>query len=281
MRTTNAMQLKARVNARAKEAGIPAQMMMQNYLLERLLERLSRSPWRDRVVVKGGMLISSLVGVASRTTMDLDTTVRGFELTHESAEAAFREIIAVEADDDWGFELVRTEDIRETDDYPGVRVHLLANYAPMSVPVTVDVTAGDRITPDAVEYEYRLLFDDGSIMLMAYTLETILAEKLETVVSRGVNSTRPRDYYDIHVLWRLRGSDCDGATLRDALAATCEKRGSAKAMDRWRRVLDEVAQDAAMLALWKKFAKKNPYAAGIAFPDTCRTAKEVMQAVVG
>ena len=281
MRTTNAMQLKARVNARAKEAGIPAQMMMQNYLLERLLERLSRSPWRDRVVVKGGMLISSLVGVASRTTMDLDATVRGFELTHESAEAAFREIIAVEADDDWGFELVRTEDIRETDDYPGVRVHLLANYAPMSVPVTVDVTAGDRITPDAVEYEYRLLFDDGSIMLMAYTLETILAEKLETVVSRGVNSTRPRDYYDIHVLWRLRGSDCDVATLRDALAATCEKRGSAKAMDRWRRVLDEVAQDAAMLALWKKFAKKNPYAAGIAFPDTCRTAKEVMQAVVG
>lgn len=98
MRTTNAMQLKARVNARAKEAGIPAQMMMQNYLLERLLERLSRSPWRDRVVVKGGMLISSLVGVASRTTMDLDATVRGFELTHESAEAAFREIIAVEAD---------------------------------------------------------------------------------------------------------------------------------------------------------------------------------------
>ena len=281
MRMTNAMQLKARVNARAKEAGIPAQMMMQNYLLERLLERLSRSPWRDRVVVKGGMLISSLVGVASRTTMDLDATVRGFELTHESAEAAFREIIAVEADDDWDFEFVRTEDIRETDDYPGVRVHLLANYAPMSVPVTVDVTAGDRITPDAVEYEYRLLFDDGSIMLMAYTLETILAEKLETVVSRGVNSTRPRDYYDIHVLWRLRGSDCDVATLRDALAATCEKRGSAGAMARWRRVLDEVAQDAAMLALWKKFARKNPYASGIAFPETCRTAREVMEAVVG
>ena len=128
------MQLKARVNARAKEAGIPAQMMMQNYLLERLLERLSRSPWRDRVVVKGGMLISSLVGVASRTTMDLDTTVRGFELTHESAEVAFREIIAVEADDDWDFEFVRTEDIRETDDYPGVRVHLGSRSRKPAVP---------------------------------------------------------------------------------------------------------------------------------------------------
>lgn len=281
MRTKNAMQLKARVNARAKEAGIPAQMMMQNYLLERLLDRLSRSPWRDRVVVKGGMLISSLVGVASRTTMDLDATVRGFDLTHESAEAAFREIIAVEADDDWAFEFVRSEDIRGTDDYPGIRVHLLANYAPMSVPVTVDVTAGDRITPDAVEYEYRLLFDDRSITLMAYTLETVLAEKLETVVSRGVNSTRPRDYYDIHVLWRLRGRDCDIPTLREALAATCEKRNSAEAMTRWNRVLGEVAQDEAMLALWDKYARRNPYAAGIAFPETCQTAKEVMGVIAG
>ena len=281
MRTANAMQLKARVNARAKQAGIPAQMMMQNYLLERLLERLSISPWRDRVVVKGGMLISSLVGVASRTTMDLDTTVRGFGLTHESAETAFREIIAAEVDDDWTFEFVRTEDIREANDYPGIRVHLLANYAPMSVPVTVDVTAGDKITPDAVEYEYHLLFDDGSIKLMAYNLETILAEKLETVVSRGVNSTRPRDYYDIHVLWRLRGSDCDIPTLRNALAATCEKRNSADAIARWDRILDEVSQDEAMLALWKKFAMKNPYASGIALPNTCQTAKEVMQAIAG
>lgn len=132
MRTKNAMQLKARINNMAKEAGIPAQAMMQNYLLERLLERLAESPWRDNVVIKGGVLISSLVGVGSRTTMDLDTTVRGFDLTHESAERAFREIAAVQADDDWEFEFDRTEDIRETDDYPGIRVHLKANYAPMS-----------------------------------------------------------------------------------------------------------------------------------------------------
>lgn len=112
MRTKNAMQLKARINNMAKEAGIPAQAMMQSYLLERLLERLAESPWRDNVVIKGGVLISSLVGVSSRTTMDLDTTVRGFDLTHESAERAFREIAAVQADDDWEFEFDRTEDIR-------------------------------------------------------------------------------------------------------------------------------------------------------------------------
>ena len=167
MRTKNAMQLKARINNMAKEAGIPAQAMMQSYLLERLLERLAESPWRDNVVIKGGVLISSLVGVSSRTTMDLDTTVRGFDLTHESAERAFREIAAVQADDDWEFEFDRTEDIRETDDYPGIRVHLKANYAPMSVPLTVDVTTGDRITPEAVEYSYPLRFGEGGITLMA------------------------------------------------------------------------------------------------------------------
>ena len=191
MRTKNAMQLKARINNMAKEAGIPAQAMMQSYLLERLLERLAESPWRDNVVIKGGVLISSLVGVSSRTTMDLDTTVRGFDLTHESAERAFREIAAVQADDDWEFEFDRTEDIRETDDYPGIRGHLKANYAPMSVPLTVDVTTGDRITPEAVEYSYPLLFGEGEITLMAYPVETVLAEKLETVVTRGVANTRP------------------------------------------------------------------------------------------
>ncbi|WP_282742497.1 nucleotidyl transferase AbiEii/AbiGii toxin family protein, partial [Olsenella uli] len=132
MRTKNAMQLKARINARAKNVGISAQSMMQNYLFERFLERLSKSKWRSNVVIKGGMLISSLVGVASRTTMDLDTTITGFTLTHESAEKVFREVAAVSVDDDWSFEFDRTEDIREADDYPGIRIHLKAIYPPMS-----------------------------------------------------------------------------------------------------------------------------------------------------
>lgn len=276
MRTKNAMQLKARVNGMAKEAGIPAQALMQNYLLERLLERLSRSAWRDNVVIKGGVLISSLVGVSSRTTMDLDTTVRGFALTHESAERAFREIVAVQADDDWEFEFDRTEDVREADAYPGVRVHLRANYAPMSVPLTVDVTTGDRITPDAVEYSYPLLFGEGEISLMAYPIETVLAEKLETVVSRGVANTRPRDFYDVHVLLGAKGDDVDMETLGDALASTCEKRGSQAAIVRWAEVLDDVAGDAAMLAQWAKYVRKNPYAEGICLRECCETAKRTL-----
>ena len=275
MRMKNAMQLKAHVNNMAKEAGIPTQALMQSYLLERLLERLSRSTWRDNIVIKGGVLIASLVGVSSRTTMDLDTTVRGFALTHDSAEKVFRDIMAVQVDDDWEFELDRIEDIRETDDYPGIRVHLKGSYPPMLVPLTVDVTTGDRITPDAVEYSYPLLFGEGKISLMAYPIETVLAEKLETVVSRGVTNTRLRDFYDIHVLLGVKRNEINMETLRNALASTCEKRSSQAAIVRWVDTLDDVAGDAVMLEQWAKYVRKNPYAKGIALQDCCNAAKSV------
>ena len=275
MRMKNAMQLKAHVNNMAKEAGIPTQALMQSYLLERLLERLSRSTWRDNIVIKGGVLISSLVGVSSRTTMDLDTTVRGFALTHDSAEKVFRDIMAVKVDDDWEFELDRIEDIRETDDYPGIRVHLKGSYPPMLVPLTVDVTTGDRITPDAVEYSYPLLFGEGEISLMAYPIENVLAEKLETVVSRGVANTRLRDFYDIYILLGVKRNDINMETLRNALASTCEKRSSQAVIARWADTLDDVAGDAAMLEQWAKYVRKNPYAKGIALQDCCKAAKSV------
>lgn len=275
MRMKNAMQLKAHVNNMAKEAGIPTQALMQSYLLERLLERLSRSTWRDNIVIKGGVLISSIVGVSSRTTMDLDTTVRGFALTHDSAERVFRDIMAVKVDDDWEFEFDRIEDIRETDDYPGIRVHLKRSYAPMLIPLTVDVTTGDRITPDAVEYSYPLLFGEGEISLMAYPIETVLAEKLETVVSRGVTNTRLRDFYDIHVLLGVKRNDINMRILRNALALTCEKRSSQAAIARWTDILDNVAGDASMQAQWATYVRKNPYAKGIALQDCCKVAKSV------
>ena len=279
MRTKNAMQLKVIIRNRAKEEGVPPQLVMQNYLLERLLERISLSPWRDRVVVKGGVLISSLVGVDKRSTRDLDATVRGFPLTHENAERAFREIAAVDADDDFEFEFVRTEDIREADDYPGIRVHLLANYEKMSSPVTVDVTTGDRITPDAVEYRYPLLFDDRSIDIMSYPLATVLAEKLETVISRSVANTRPRDYYDLRTLWPMRGAEVDHGVLKAALEATAEKRGTLAAMGGYREVMARVASDAGMLGLWANYARRYPYVGGMTLQEACGTVTAIMESI--
>lgn len=146
----------------------------------------------------------------------------------------------------------------------------------MAVPLKIDVTTGDSITPGPIAYDYPLLFDRGSVSLMSYPLETVLAEKLETVVSRGVTNTRPRDFYDIHLLWRSKGDSCDVLTLKEALERTCAKRGSAEMMARWQTVLDEVTTDQTMLALWGKYAKKNPYAADIELVQCCETAEEIL-----
>ena len=279
MRTRNAMQLKAIIRSKAKAEGVSSQLVMQNYLLERLLERISLSPWRDNVIVKGGMLISSLVGVDKRSTKDLDTTVRGFPLTHKNAEKAFREIAAVEVDDDFVFEFVRTEDIREADNYPGIRVHLLANYEKMSSPVTVDVTTGDRITPEAVEYSYPLMFDDRTLSLMAYPLPTTLAEKLETVISRSVANTRLRDYYDLHTLWLMSNSDVDLGVLRKALEATAKRRGTLTAMGNYREVMAQVSSDAGMIGLWNAYTRRYPYVNNMTLQQACETVVIIMEAI--
>lgn len=176
MMTKNPMQLKAFIKNKAAEKHISAQLVMQNYMLERLLERISLSPYKNNFILKGGFLISAIVGLDTRATMDLDTTIKGFTLTHEAIRKIFTEICAVQIADDVQFEVVGISDIRETDDYPGIRVALKANYPPISVPLTVDVTTGDMITPREVEYTFSLLFDDRTISILAYNLETVLAE---------------------------------------------------------------------------------------------------------
>lgn len=273
------MQLKALINNKAKAAGVSPQLMLQNYMLERLIDRISRSPWRDCIIVKGGMLIGSLIGVDRRTTKDLDTTVRGFILTHAKAAEVFGEICAIDTDDDLSFELLRTDDIRETDEYPGIRVFLRACYDPLAVPLTVDVTTGDKITPDAIAHEYPFVFDEGSATVMAYPLETVLAEKIETVLARNVATTRIRDFYDIYELWRVRGSAVSGRTLARALAATCEKRNSWGAVESREDVIDAMRADDGLVRQWRTYASKHSYAAGLSFEEALDALQEVMGSI--
>lgn len=205
MITKNSMQLKAFIKNEAAKKHVSAQLVMQNYMLERLLERISLSRYKNNFILKGGLLISAMVGLDTRTTMDVDTTLKGISLTHESISKVFKEICQVQADDDVNFEMVSLADIREGDDYPGIRVSMRAVYSPMSVPLTVDVTTGDVITPREAEFSFPLMFEDRSISIPAYNIETVLAEKLETILSRSTANTRVRDFYDIHILYSLRG----------------------------------------------------------------------------
>jgi predicted nucleotidyltransferase component of viral defense system len=211
--------------------------------------------------------------------MDLDTTIKGFDLTHEAIRKIFEEVCNIPTDDDVVFELLGATDIRETDDYPGIRVNLKANYPPISVPLSVDVTTGDKITPREIEYTLSMMFDERKISIMAYPLETVLSEKLETVVSRGIANTRPRDFYDIYTLWKLRGDKIRPDILKEALARTSEKRGSREIMERHNSILLDVLSNGQMQGFWMKYQTDYDYAADISFEAAVDAAKEILNTI--
>lgn len=273
------MQLKAIVKNMAKEKRISAQLVLQNYMLERFLERVSLSSYRENFIIKGGFLIASMVGLDSRATMDMDATIKGYPVSIETIQAMTEKILAVPVDDNISFEFKSIGEIREGDEYGGYRVALTANYGKMAVPLKLDITTGDKITPKEIEYEYKLMLEDRSISVMAYNLPTILAEKLETVVSRGDQNTRPRDYYDVFTLTKLLFENIDLGTLRDALQATAEKRGSVDVVKQYREIMDAVRNSPMMNRQWGDYQKDFGYAAGIEFEETCDAVVAIMDKI--
>jgi predicted nucleotidyltransferase component of viral defense system len=276
MKTKNSMQLKAFIKNMAAEKKISAQLVMQNYVLERLLMRISISKYKRNFILKGGFLISLIVGVDTRATMDLDTNIKGFDLTHEVIRPIFEDLCKIEADDGLVFELLGTSNIRKTDAYPGLRVNLKAIYPPISVPLNVDVTTGDKITPCENEYTFTLMFNEQKINIMTYPLETVLAEKLETIVSRGIANTRPRDFYDIYILLKMRGNEIRPDIMKKALAQTSERRGSAQIMVRYDSILADIIASEQMQRFWTMYKSDYEYAKDIAFEATIGAAKEIL-----
>ena len=265
----NAMQLKAIIKNMAKEKKISAQLILQNYMLERFLERVSLSSYRENFIIKGGFLIASMVGLDSRATMDMDATIKGYLVNKETIHRMIEVILAISVDDNISFEFGNIGEIHEGDEYIGYRVALTANYEKMAVPLKLDITTGDKITPGEIEYEYKLMLEDRSIRVLAYNLPTILAEKLETVISRGDQNTRSRDYYDIYILTKLQSGNIDLAILRDALRATTEKRGSFEVIKQYREIMQVVRNSPVMNRQWSNYRKDFDYAAEIEFEETC------------
>ena len=279
MITKNPMQLKAFIKKKAEENRISAQLVMQNYMMERLLERISLSKYRQNFILKGGFLIAAIVGLDTRATMDMDATVKGFPLTHESISDIFNEICVVPVEDDVSFTIVKIVEIREGDIYPGLRVHLTANYPPLAVPLAVDITTGDKITPKEIEYSFRLMFDERSISVLAYNLETIFAEKLETVLSRNIANTRPRDFYDVHILYVLRGAECNTTILKQALEETTTRRGSRTVLEQYHSIIESIQESDVLRGFWAKYQKEFDYAKDITFDDACNSIRSIMTAV--
>ena len=272
----NAMQLKAIIKNLAKEKHISAQLVMQNFMLERLLERISVSKYQRNFILKGGFLIAAMVGLDTRATMDMDATIKGLPVNEKTVREMFEEICKIEINDDVIFSFRSIREIREGDEYTGYRVSLSANYLPMIVPLKLDITTGDKITPKEIEYRFKLLLEDRSISVLAYNLETILAEKLETVISRGDQNTRPRDYYDIYILAKLQYSNIEFNSLKEALNATVDKRGSKAVVKDYRKIMDTVRNSEIMQKQWDNYQKDFEYSQDIAFVDACDTVVQLM-----
>mgnify|MGYP002519704620 FL=1 len=275
----NAMQLKAIIKNLAKEKHISAQLVMQNFMLERLLERISVSEYQQNFILKGGFLIAAMVGLDTRATMDMDATIKGLPVNEQTVRKMFEEICKIELDDDVTFCFRSIGEIREGDEYTGYRVSLSANYPPMAVPLKLDITTGDKITPKEIEYQFKLLLEDRSISVLAYNLETIMAEKLETVISRGDQNTRPRDYYDIYILAKLQYSNIEYNSLKAALNATAQKRGSSEVLKSYHKIMEVVRNSEIMQKQWKNYQKDFEYATDIIFEDVCDAVVQIMDEI--
>lgn len=259
-------QLKDKVRNMARGDSAKAQLLIRNYGMERFLERVSLSEHRDNFILKGGMLVSAMVGLENRATMDIDTSIRNMPLDTIAAKAMVEEIIAVPVDDNIRFEINDFGTIMDDAEYSGVRISLNAFLDATRIPLKIDISTGDAITPAAVNYQYKLMFEERYITLWAYNLETVLAEKIETVLSRSVLNTRLRDFYDLYVL-QDTGLEIDKATLAAALTATARKRGSEQVLVLYERTLDEIRISPLMREQWKRYQEKNNYAAGIIWDD--------------
>jgi predicted nucleotidyltransferase component of viral defense system len=262
-----AMQLKDKIKNLALKNHIPAQAVLQNFMLERLLERISASKYRDAFILKGGMLIASMVGIGSRTTMDMDATMKGYQLSEETIRRMFSEICAIQMDDEVAFSIDHILPIREEDEYGGYRVAVLAKYESINTPLKIDITTGDVITPRAVRYEYHSILSNKRIKIWAYNLETILAEKVETILRRSVLNTRPRDFYDVYIIVKTKSQEIKTKTFIAALRATFERRGSLQALQGKDRILATIQSDLTMRQRWERYCKENYYAEGIKFDD--------------
>lgn len=255
-----ARQLKDLIRNLSKEKSADAQILMRNYMMERFLERISLSEYRDKFILKGGMLVAAMVGLDARSTMDLDATIKGANVNVEDIENLISSIVTVPIDDGVKFQLKSISEIMDEAEYPGIRVSMSTTFDGVVTPLKIDISTGDAITPREVRYSFKLMLEDRSIDIWAYNLETVLAEKLETIITRTTTNTRMRDFYDIYILEQLHGTTLNPKILHDALLATAHKRGSEKYLNHAEEVFDEVENDSVMQKLWEAYRKKFSYA---------------------
>lgn len=270
------IQLKALIRNLSKEKNVQAEIILRNFMLERLLERIALSSFQDKFILKGGMLVAAMVGIDTRSTLDMDATIRGIALSEEALENVLQEILECPVDDGVAMTLKGFENIRDESEYPGIRVSIEAILDKTRQVMKVDITTGDQITPRAMEYSFRLLFENRSISILAYNLETVLSEKMETILSRSTANTRMRDYYDVYILTTLRKQDINWEVFTEAFRNTATKRGSyGRLLETGHDSMEEIEKSQVLAELWNRYQKKNDYASDLSWDVVVESTREL------
>ena len=269
-------QIKGRIKSVAKQNNADARTLMRIYMMERFLERLAQSEYRDNFIIKGGILVTAMIGVAHRSTMDIDTSMKNLNLSAEDALRVVNQVKDIDLDDGVSFDVKDVSNIMDEMEYPGIRVTMNANVGRLITPLKIDISTGDVITPRAIEFNYDLLLEDRSISLWSYNLETILAEKLQTVLARGILNTRMRDFYDIRMLLDTYEDKVNKAVLKDAFAATCKKRGTDHLQEQAEEIIKIIEADEQLQVLWRAYQKKYSYAAEIDYVSVINGVRKLM-----
>lgn len=275
---SNANSFKAKIKNISKDKGIPAQQVQQHYLIEQVLKLISTSSYRDSFIVKGGYLIGQMIGLDKRTTMDLDVTLKGTEMSKENLIHIFEEILCSKTDG-FSFSVDKLEPIRQDDEYGGFSLKLNATFDTLKEVVFIDITTGDKITPREITYSMTSIFTNESIKIWTYNLETVLAEKLETIISRGLASTRPRDRYDLFTLYKLRKEEINLEVLKNALENTAEKRKSKDTIYNWEEQVRGIEISDYQKELWIRYQRQFKYAKDISFDNSVHVIREIMQQI--
>ena len=278
---TTARQLKDLVRNLSKKKSADAQILMRNYMMERFLERISLSEYKNQFILKGGMLVAAMVGLDARATMDLDATIKGTNVSVEDVEMIISKIISIPLNDGVLFRIKRISEIMEEADYPGVRVSMETKFDGVITPLKIDISTGDIITPREIKYKFNLMLENRTIEVWAYNLETVLAEKLETVISRNVTNTRMRDFYDIYILQKLYGEQLSKDVLRDALVATAKKRETLEQIETEDidEVFDEIQSNSVMENLWKAYQRNYSYSADIPWHTIMKSIRTLYEII--
>ena len=272
-------QVKGRIKSIAKKKHADARILLRLYAMERFLERLGNSRYADHFVIKGGILVTAMVGVSMRSTMDIDASVRNENLTADDAKRILNEIAHIDLDDGMTFSVKSVDSIMDEMEYPGIRIMMDAVMEKMVIPLKIDISTGDVITPGAVVFQYPMMLENRSINLWSYNLETVLAEKLQTVLARGILNTRMRDFYDIRSLFLLYKDTINTQTLKQAFEATCRKRGTVDLEGQGEKILEAIENSEDINALWMAYQKKYSYASEVSLLEILQCIREMISIV--